>query len=349
MEAKERVSLWDNVKCILMFAVVIGHFSNQFADQSQLMKSISIFIYTFHMPLFIFLAGLMERGWNKKHPFRWSKPVYYIFLGYALKGLIFAIKYVFGKNPEFSLWSDTGIPWYMFAMAAYMVIMYVIRNVDPKVGLPVSVLIACLVGYVPEIGSFLYLSRIFVFFPFYYLGYVLRPEDVRRVAGMTWVKRSSVVILGILAAISLFCIEDVFSYIRLLTGRNAYSLINVEGCNMLHRLGFYVVASAVSLAVISLTPEKRNAFASKIGQNTLQIYFWHRLVLYVLMYSGVADWIRVSMPVGWIVVYLGIAVLLTVGLSEPSFGKPLVKMKEYEMAAIRRLAGRRHYQKAVLY
>ena len=88
--------------------------------------------------------------------------MYYIILGYLLKVLIYAIKTAFGKDAVFSLFTDTGIPWYMFAMAAYMVIAYVIRKKNPKVCLPVSVILALLAGYVDGIGSFLYISRILV-------------------------------------------------------------------------------------------------------------------------------------------------------------------------------------------
>ena len=82
MQQGKRVCIWDNLKCVLIFLVVVGHFVNQFEDESSIMRSISFFIYSFHMPLFIFLSGLLEKRWEENRPFQWTKPVYYILIGY---------------------------------------------------------------------------------------------------------------------------------------------------------------------------------------------------------------------------------------------------------------------------
>lgn len=337
MNQNQRVCVWDNLKCILIFSVVVGHFTNQFADQSDWMRSMSIFIYSFHMPLFIFLSGLLQKKWDDDHPFQWSKPVYYIILGYLLKIMIYAIKIFFGQNAEFSFFSDTGIPWYMFAMAAYMMIMYLTRKWNYKIWLPLSVMIACLAGYVEEIGSFLYISRILVFFPFYYLGYILKPEDVRKVTHRKWIKYLAVCVIALCLYVSFFHIDEVYSYIRLFTGRNAYALINVEGCNWVHRFVWYGLAVVLGTSIISLTPDKNLSFAGIIGQRTLQIYFWHRLALYVLMYSGFADSLKITFAGAWIPTYLFLAVIITLALSLDLFGKPLQKLKRYELWVYRRI------------
>ena len=56
MSGNQRVCIWDNLKCFLMLSVVIGHFVNQYPD-SSFMRSMSIIIYSYHMPLFIFVGG----------------------------------------------------------------------------------------------------------------------------------------------------------------------------------------------------------------------------------------------------------------------------------------------------
>lgn len=333
----QRVCIWDNLKCFLIISVVVGHFTNQFADQSDLMRSISIFIYSFHMPLFIFLSGLLQKKWDEGYQFQWSKPIYYIILGYLLKMMIFGIKSFFGQNPEFSFFSDTGIPWYMFAMAAYMVIMYGTRKWDARIWLPVTIVIACLAGYIEEIGSFLYLSRIIVFFPFYYVGYLMEPKTVQKISEHKWIKYLSVCVVALCLYISFFHINEVYSYIRLFTARNAYALINVDGCNWVHRFVWYGVASIIGMAIISLTPNKELSFAGMIGQRTLQIYFWHRLVLYVLMYSGFADSLKVTFAGLWIPAYLFLAVVITLALSLDLFGKPLRRLRKCEQWAFRKI------------
>ena len=57
----ERVALWDNLKFLLVTCVVIGHFADQFTDVSLIYDSIFLFIYSFHIPLFIFISGIFYK------------------------------------------------------------------------------------------------------------------------------------------------------------------------------------------------------------------------------------------------------------------------------------------------
>ena len=57
---KERIVLWDNLKFILITLVVIGHLADEFTAKSDVYKSVFLFIYTFHMPLFILISGLFH-------------------------------------------------------------------------------------------------------------------------------------------------------------------------------------------------------------------------------------------------------------------------------------------------
>ena len=65
-KSTKRIYKWDNLKCFLIVMVVIGHFVNQYAPISNTMKSLSLFIYSFHMPLFIFLSGLLQKRWRSE-------------------------------------------------------------------------------------------------------------------------------------------------------------------------------------------------------------------------------------------------------------------------------------------
>lgn len=310
-----------------MLSVVLGHFVNQYAD-SMIMRSFSIFIYTYHMPLFIFTAGLLQKKWTEDRRFSWDKPVYFIILGYLLKIGIWLIKTAFGEPAVFRMFYDTGIPWYMFAMAAYMVLAYLVRRLDWRICLPASVLIALLAGYVNWIESYFYLSRILVFFPFYYAGYLLDSAFVLRFTRRKEVRLLSLVVVLAGLYISFHDIRDIFSYIRIFTGRNPYATIRVPGCGMWHRLLCYGISVVMGTACISLMPEKRIRWAERVGAGTLQIYFWHRLALYVMMYAGWCDAIKKYGGALWIPIYLAVAVVLTLLLSAPCFGQPLKRLRQ---------------------
>lgn len=335
--SNNRVSKWDNIKCLLIILVAVGHFANQFTDDYSLMRMVSIFIYSFHMPLFIFMSGLLSRKINKNAAFQWDKPVYFIMIGYLLKIITYLIKAAFRQDPIFELFGDDKLPWYMFAMAAFMAINYALRKIDWKIILPASVLLACLAGYVPWIGSFLYISRILVFFPFYYLGYILNPQKVMEFTKKFWVKASSVGILLLAGYLSVAKIGEVYPWIRMFTGRNAYEFIHIEGCGFYHRVIFYVIALMMGLAIVSLVPERYHAGVSRIGRNTLQIYFWHRLVLYVIMYSGAAEFLRMTCPKTWMILFLLAAVVLCDILSMQFFALPLDLLKALQYRIKRRI------------
>ena len=50
----------DNLKGLLIILVVVGHFTDIAIDEgSEALKSLFLIIYSFHMPLFIFINGLL--------------------------------------------------------------------------------------------------------------------------------------------------------------------------------------------------------------------------------------------------------------------------------------------------
>ena len=57
----QKRNIWlDNVKGFLIICVVAGHFLESGIDyHSNMCKSLFLFIYSFHMPLFVFASGLM--------------------------------------------------------------------------------------------------------------------------------------------------------------------------------------------------------------------------------------------------------------------------------------------------
>ena len=55
----ERSSKWDILKFAMIFLVVLGHAAEYNLRSSESMRSLFFFIYTFHMPVFIFVSGLL--------------------------------------------------------------------------------------------------------------------------------------------------------------------------------------------------------------------------------------------------------------------------------------------------
>ncbi|WP_332694487.1 IS200/IS605 family transposase [Halalkalibacter lacteus] len=63
---RERNPYFDNAKAVLIFLVVLGHILSEFLHEDQLVSSVYLFIYLFHMPAFVLIAGYFAKGVHKQ-------------------------------------------------------------------------------------------------------------------------------------------------------------------------------------------------------------------------------------------------------------------------------------------
>jgi fucose 4-O-acetylase-like acetyltransferase len=318
---KTRVSLWDNVKGLLILLVVVGHFLSMY-DDSKIYRSLFVFIYTFHMPMFFFAAGLFHRNTNI------AKKVYtYLVLYLLLKGVMYLLRCVLGENPTFRLWREDGVPWYMFTMAVFILVTYLLRDVNKVFVLLFSILLACLVGYDKTVTDYLVMSRCIVFYPFYILGTAVEREKLETIAANRYFKWAGVAVLvayGILCRLKL---DDIYELRGYFTGRHPFP----DDLGWLVRLECYLITLLVGIVFLLFTSCKKIPLLTYIGQNTLQIYFWHRGILEVLTWLELPD-IICRTAVGKIVWVL-MAVALTCILSLKIFSFPtaaIMKYRNYE-------------------
>ena len=61
-----RNAYFDNAKFVLIFLVVFGHMISPYRTDSSGMLSIYHFIFIFHMPVFILLAGYFSKNFHKR-------------------------------------------------------------------------------------------------------------------------------------------------------------------------------------------------------------------------------------------------------------------------------------------
>lgn len=306
-----RTPLWDNLKFLLILSVVVGHFAAEYTAGP--FRSLFLFIYSFHMPLFFFVSGLFHT--NKDV----SKRVTSFLAMYVIsKGIIFFLRFVLGQNPSFKLLTEDGLPWFMFAMAVFILVTYLLRDVDKRWLLVVSILTACFSGYDPSIGDFLVLSRILVFFPFYLAGTMVSRDRLEQLHDrMRGARR--LIPLAILAAWALLCLfarNYVYPLRSLFTGRNPFNE-TFYPLGIFWRLLCYGITTVLSLCIILIVPTGQSMITT-FGQRTLQVYLWHRVVLYILVYFDLHTILAVSKA--GMLLWLLIAVVLTFVLSLKPFG-----------------------------
>lgn len=327
---KERVYLWDNVKALLIILVVMGHFVTQYTGSNEIMQSMFCIIYSFHMPLFIFVSGLFAKSSFKDDKLKVNKVISYLILYVALKLIIFIERISFGHNATFTIWSEQGIPWYMLAMAAWICMTYCLRFVRPTALLSVSIILALVAGYSDKIGDVLCLSRIIVFYPMFLLGFYMDSKAIVEKTRAPWQKVLAVCILLMLVLLSFFAREELYQFRPILVARNPYSQLANPSLGAVYRAVWYVLSMCISCAIVCVLPNKENKL-SYIGASTLPIYFIHRPILYILMDVGFGTLIMTNLgPVYGPIVFLLSAVVLALVLSVPILNKPfnaLMKVK----------------------
>lgn len=316
---KTRDLLLDNLKALLIFLVVFGHLCDTSlgfiqdgayetatasftasdveiedsvllelqGNAGHLCRSVFCAIYSFHMPLFLFLAGCTSKNFIKDRKRVLSRCFSFLFLYIALKFVIAAVKAAFGNTVSFALLSESGVPWYALAMCLFYLIAYLTRELNQPLVLALFLITALLCGYDASIGDFLILSRVLVFYPFFLAGLLCNWESLKKALQQRWVRWLSLLFLIGFLLFCWFQIDIIYVMRPLFTGRNSYkSLDDYQQYGFWLRLLSYLISTAVSLAVISVVPNRSFKF-SVVGSRSLQIYFWHRPIIYMMSYAGV--------------------------------------------------------------
>lgn len=285
---KKRIYLFDNLKAFLIILVVLGHFLEESIVYLDEYKRIVLFIYSFHMPLFIMISGHFHKNNNIL-----KKVVSYLSIGYVLKILFFLYSFfIRDTNPTFYFFSENGLPWYMFVLGFYIFITYLLKNFNKKFLLLVSIVIACIAGYNADIGDFLCLSRIIVFYPFYLIGYMLSTKDILKLNSNKILKVLSLIITIISIILCFTYYDDLIFLKPLFTGKHPYAINEIFiYWGPMYRLLMYFISCFISFFIVVLIPNSYNSILSFLGKNTLQVYFWHYLFIYILIDTKIINYI----------------------------------------------------------
>lgn len=323
MIIKERNFLFDNTKALLITLVVVGHFADYYTAESEQMRRLFFFIYLFHMPLFIFIAGLFSKSVINGARFKIERVFAYLILFASLKVALFMLqKFVFlNENAQLTFFIEGGIPWFMFAMGVWLSLIYLLRDIKPGYLLTISILGAMLVGLDERVGDFLVSSRIIVYLPYFLIGYYVSTSAVVGFVKHKWVRVGAPLVLMSAIYFIYTQIEHLYPYRFLLTGRNSYASLEWEWIGVVLRLLLFGVVLLLSVSLLAVLPSKKTIF-SFIGQRTLSVYFLHYLFLASYHHFQINERLAHYFPNRWLMIYLVISLALTIILALKLFDKP---------------------------
>ncbi len=319
----KRTLLYDNLRFALIYMVVLGHFLEPHVDDSGFLRMIFLLIYMVHMPMFFFLSGLLQKKYTEGRGLNINKVLSYVVIGYIYKMLVFLRERMLGNQIKFHMFWEDGIPWFMFVMAAFIVIMYLFRDANPKALMIFAILLACFAGYDKEIGDTLCLSRIIVYFPFYAGGYYLSSDHVERFRSNKFLRIASIVGMLVIVAITATHLDTIYQLRHLFTGRNPLNEWDFAHGGALLRLLCYAITTVLGASMLALIPKGKIPAGTMIGQQTMRIYFWHLSIIKVLNWLGYGAYIMSYGMAGRIVGFFGLAMILCLLLTAPIFGIPV--------------------------
>ncbi|MCR2032658.1 acyltransferase family protein [Anaerofustis stercorihominis] len=316
----KRIYLWDNLKFVLIFLVVLGHFVAVYYKKENMdyIRGIYSFIYFFHMPLFIFITGLFSKKSINSYKFPYKKVISYIILGYFLSFYDNFIRFLLNKDVNFNLLGSSGIIWFLFVIAIFFTITYFLKCVNIKYLFVFSILMGLFVGYDKNIGDYLYIMRSVVFYPFFLAGYYLDPTQI-----IDKVKNKKYHIISFICILAFIfiCVKfpnQMFQFRKLFLGKYPY----YNGINIYYRFIYYISVFIFISMVISITPNRYIKGFTQYGSRTLQVYFLHRPMITFVINLGFGTFLMNFCGKFWMIPYFICAIILTYVLSIKFFERP---------------------------
>ncbi len=320
---KKRTVYWDNLKFFLILMVVIGHFCDSLTNMGSEYQGLYIFIYSFHMPMFLFVSGLFTK-YDDRHKLRIDKIVFYFILGYVFKILIYLILSAVRTNPDWSWLSTNNAPWYLFVLGGYMLTAYCVKKFNPYIVMLISIVISLAAGYFSFINDFLTISKFIVFFPFYYLGFCLKPNDVLSFINKRIIRITGIVILIAFTLCCVFLTDYVYALRPVYAAWHDYSQFPLPTkYGFFIRIFQYISSFAIMLGIASIIPRKSMGYVTDAGKRTLAIYFWHYLIIKPIGSLGLGRTLINELGILGIIIWFLISIALTFALSLPVFTKPI--------------------------
>lgn len=278
----KRYAYFDVLKFLLIFSVVFGHILENYI-QNPFFKSIYMFIYTFHMPLFVFITGFFAKS-NKGGGLRYF-ILFIIFqaIHAFLNISIFNVKtnYSWIEILGFIL-SPSWTLWYIFCMPIWLLSLRFIKNINSKL-IVFSILLAVLVGFIPYFNSVFSLNRLFYFYPFFLLGYKFGKDKDAFIQKINSMQKPHIIFFCVCVLVTVFLLLryglpslPIYSFY----GRESFSNLDDFAIGLLA----FFLAFSCSFCIMIILPtnikdSKHILSFNQIGKRTLSVYLLHSILL----------------------------------------------------------------------
>lgn len=281
LNVKIRNSKLDNIKGVLIILVVMGHLL-ELDMEYGINRFLYIIIYTFHMPVFVFVSGYFANFSIK----RTIKKLLYPYILFQFLYLLFA-KHVLNLDNLIQFTTPYWLLWYLWAMVIWTLMIPVIKSskIEKKVVFLVIVTIVSIsIGYENAIGRILSLSRIFVFFPFFICGYYAKEwnrEEANRVHLQNMLKKHKRHLTLVFCVCITWIIGYCIGHYEAIDRNWLYEAVSYQ--HGAYTMGFRILHLSMGfiwlLFLLFMIPNKNIPILTNIGINTMPIFLMHGFII----------------------------------------------------------------------
>lgn len=291
-KAKARDPYLDNVKFVLIALVPIGHALVPTLNTAS-SRSLYVFIYMFHMPLFVIISGYLSRNfWNSNA--KTNKLVDTFVIPYVIVEVGYAVlRTALGQKWSLTIIDPAWLNWYLLALLFWRLSTPVWKRM--KFPVPVAIAIYLFAGFSQISGDFS-MDRFFGLLPFFVIGLVLQPEHFE-LLNRRWVKIVSAVTLAGAAAVSIFvAVKD--PSLKAFYFKHSFQDMDLSWWMGLSvRTGLLICSLAMCFAVLALVP-RGETWYSDLGTRTLYAYLLHGIPVLIAKDQGWLDLPWLQGPLG---------------------------------------------------
>ncbi|OTN75523.1 hypothetical protein A5886_000597 [Enterococcus sp. 8G7_MSG3316] len=316
MSQSQRTAYFDNAKFLLMILVVFSHLLQSFIGDHKFYHDLYYFIFTFHMPAFVFLSGYFAKPLTK------GSKVAVLIQKFLLPYLFFQIFYIvyywligLRETPKIQLLNPQWALWFLLSMFFWQLSLFVFQRLTPKQAIILSIALSLGAGYLPFLNQILTLQRTFVFLPFFIIGFYFPKND------MAFLQTSR------LRWLSVSFLPIIYGFIAVFHGMNKYMVFGskpYEDYLSYPLFGgplrgvFFLIGLMGIVGFMRIVP-RETMFFTKWGKNTLLVYLLQGIFIKGLRALNIMD-LNLSL-LGFVTLMLG-SVLLTILLAS----KPIHKI-----------------------
>ncbi|MCK8488553.1 fucose 4-O-acetylase [Paenibacillus sp. MBLB2552] len=300
-----------NLRFLLILCVFVGNAIEPLTTRIDGLHTLYQWIFTFHMPLFVFVTGYFAKsnltgGKGRKIMLQIGLQ-YVIFqsLYSVLDASVFQVDHI-----HHSFFAPYLLLWFLVSHLGWRMMLLLMRKYSPLQQLAASTLLAVLVGYLQIEGVWFSISRTFVFLPFFVLGYHFSERLLERLQNPTFKASFALISLGWLISLG-FGVASVNS--GWLYGSMTYiQLGHPEWYAGVFRLLLYPVQLLAGLAFLGLVPS-RASHLTELGRRTLYVFLLHGFIVRLAAVSPLYGYVHGE--AGGLLVIAG-AVALTLLLAQ---------------------------------